>query len=369
MKKLSYILLFAVMAFAVSCHKDDDTLQRPEDDAWIMDVSLPVPIRFGSGSMMTKATDNTKAEFSVGDKIGVISLSRETSKDNLILLNESVSAKITDEKNIEFTTPQYYPLNSSDCYDFYAYFPFEAGSGVDATKYDATRKIYYKDFYGIKDRDILFAKAMNLKDEEAYRLNEDGFRDKYVPAFTPGEGKNPIEGYNAKYIRAIKDDANYIPNLYFEHVLTALNFKVSAIESEILENLEVNAITIKETYSDVTLVIAARYGSAYKAGQVIPVSASAKKDVAIKNLTLKPTLEGVEVGTMFLYPSASYKAELTITAKNGKVHTIEVPLSITGGYQAGTKYLINIGVHDLELVKCTYSLEPMNSVEQNIEIE
>ena len=55
MKRFSFIFLGALAILMAGCSKNEP--QVPDEDAWVYDLSLPVPIRFGSGIPATKGEE------------------------------------------------------------------------------------------------------------------------------------------------------------------------------------------------------------------------------------------------------------------------------------------------------------------------
>ena len=98
---------------------------EPEFEPWVNDLSLPVPIQFGTtGFEGTKAAPVDNVEHLAGREIGVFGINRNEDSDwtlsaNRLLTNE----KATYENGlIKFENTRFYPPESELNYTFYGYY-------------------------------------------------------------------------------------------------------------------------------------------------------------------------------------------------------------------------------------------------------
>ncbi len=216
--------MLAVVSFLTACQKHDDTLQGTREDAWMYDVTLPVPIQFGSMNEgpATKA-DITSIE---GLPLGVIAINNDESRDwtgkaTAAVLPEDdyiwdgfvKEMKLKTENKVEKVVFEdgntyYYPMNSSNSYDFYGYHPYSASVAVD---------------YSPNGLYVPF--SLDGKSEVLY-------------AHAAGKSSFGVKGFNAAYVRAIQRAgagayiSEFLPNLTFEHQLSKIKLQVVSGELE-----------------------------------------------------------------------------------------------------------------------------------------
>ncbi len=237
--------MLAVVSFLAACQKDN-ALQGTTEDAWVYDVTLPVPIQFGSSSSspLTKAIVDGIED--IGTELGIFGVDHEAWKGvegtytaGKFLFNDKdvhvVLAGIDDnKKTVAFDGGErFYPLYSQNNYTFYGYYPYRE-IGSSGTSYAILDDSGYKVKYDIGTTDILWAQSK-------------------------AEPFANLEGYNARYIRKIREhDAVYEarkPNLDFKHLLTALDFSIISDELQAVKNVEVTGIKVLNTYTDVVLMV------------------------------------------------------------------------------------------------------------------
>ncbi len=398
MKKLSYILLLAVVAFT-ACRKHDDTLQNPQEEAWVSDLTLPVPIQFSGNGVLTKALVE-----SLGDMEGTLGIvavdttvarwDRTVSGSILFTANEEIwgvaKAAVDSDGNIGFddgTGSRYYPMYSENNYTFYGYYPYDESvfSQISTTppvgsSSDKGFRVRYK----IGNVDILWGKA----------AAED---------YTPSGSSTTYKGYNARYIRKVREDKVYeakMPKMHFKHLLTALDFYLVS-ENATAQTVEITGIKILNTYQYASLLVAKRRQSAtdpeptYMSGTFLQEDfdndLAYPKDRIGVNLTVSEgitagkhggyiaTKEGLSMGTALLVPTPTpYSNEdlnavddestfyIEVSAKTSAdnyTSTIKSIFKLTApneGFLAGTRYKYNITVKDLEKLDIKVSLAGWN---------
>ncbi len=219
MKRFSIILLGALAMLMAGCSKDVYTASKESaSDDWQVNLDLPVPIEFGSGSVQTKAPINSMDDLltyvdengTIHPKpIGIYAIDKIAStivKEDLLLDNHRAYYIVNEggTKGLSLMQkgsqginhdPQYYPIVSEKSYDFYGYYartPDEAKVEISGET-----KLLVNVSVGSHKDDILWAKA------------------------TTGENS---DGYHARYIRKNPDKK---PTLDFKHVTSCLKFRAS----------------------------------------------------------------------------------------------------------------------------------------------
>lgn len=267
MKKTYLLIIAAALAFAGCSKNGPDTPRDP--NAWMYDESLPVPILMGNigAEPMTRAVVNDIKQITIGiygldvsdgqDAWSYGGAYNKSTKVNSILLNNE-EATVNDDGSVVFANgPMYYPLNSGNEFNFYAYHPRK---GTDTNLRCSGDGTYFYANYNIGYDDILWdeAKATDFeyeKDESTYR----------------------ISGYNAAYIRKVNEYGalnENLPKLELEHKLTALKFKLNAdiedAQALTAAGAVITGLSIDETYTKGTLIIADKRTTGNQTGQFIP---------------------------------------------------------------------------------------------------
>lgn len=264
MKKTYLLIIAAVLAFA-GCSKVGP--EHSDPNAWMFDESLPVPVLMGDmgAEPMTKAVVESIDNITLGiygldvsdgqDAWRLSGAYNKSIKVNSILVNNE-PATVTDGKVVFTNGTKYYPLNSSNRFNFYAYYPRKSTDTNLKCSDDGT---YFYANYTIGYDDILWDEA-EAKDFE-YEKDESTYR---------------ISGYNAAYIRKINEhgalDEN-LPRLELQHKLTALKFKLYATK-EAAQALNtagavITGLTIDDTYTKGSLIIADKRTTGNQKGKFI----------------------------------------------------------------------------------------------------
>ena len=180
------------------CSKNNP--QQPDPDAWVHDLSLPVPIQFGSPLPVTKAVGFVDASDLNGIDIGVYGLDKsadavwnlqDLTSGDVILANKK--GTITGGSIDLEGGPYYYPRVSDKNYTFYGYYPKTSPTTSDGGG------LYVN--VPLVNTDVLWARA---------------------------EAKG--DGYNAMYLRKIRSGSivDEVPTFNFEHSTTGLKFIAKA---------------------------------------------------------------------------------------------------------------------------------------------
>lgn len=320
MKRFSLIFLGVLaMTLMAGCSKNGPEV--PDEDAWVHDLSLPVPIQFGSGLPVTKASgfeDPTDLEDSV---IGVWGLAKnegavwgKNESEDVILNNKTGTIS---NGSIELDGgPYYYPRVSEKNFTFYGYYPKTIPTTVDGGS------LYVNVSLG--HTDIIWAKS---------------------------EAKG--DGYNARYLRDIRTNkvADVAPVFNFEHVTAGLKFIAVA-------NLDNG--THKDADFETTKIKKVRVLNVYKSGMLCVASqtdpaleGTITQLGSVSNVKLDeidetngpypcPTAQGTELGELFLYPdpdSEGFDVEVTVATKAWGDYTFKFN---TGKLSPKTKYTFNL---------------------------
>lgn len=261
-------------ALAVGCSKELPTVN---ENAWIYDESLPVPIQFGSLSsgMVTKAAVSNLGGLT-GKPIGVFAWG-EGSSDSMKASAESifpagfmraqVAGDITGgvgslkfwEKDAQASTKVYYPMSSKYDYSFYAYYTGEEPAlgtyGVNDYSIDVD---FSRPF-----TDILWGKCSD---------SDLQYNETTLPHLKYKENQI-IKGFNSRFSRAaakqvVVDKERYYPSIEFKHACSAFSFYAKADEdqssmtseklAELNEHVKINSVEITNVSTSAKLIVAAR---------------------------------------------------------------------------------------------------------------
>lgn len=372
MKTIQLISLSAAALALLACGKtQQDTTTAPapagNNSVEIENESVPVPIELGSGTA-TKAAMIDAAAFA-STKFGVLAIdvNAAATDANKVLLN-GVEAGNEQQGNEQqgfyyitnFTGgKRYYPLISKNNYTFFGYRTNEDGTYTLDEGYNAAN-------IALGYSDIIWAKA------EATTLPE-------IPGFVQYAGYN---GFNAKYIRAIKAIAGegdylrgtYAPKLHFNHITSALSFNIKAADADAEDSLEGKAtltgITLKNVKTTANLAVLTGALSTTAQADTLDV-----KTAAGETPTAAAFLEAGAVfgAPLFILPSAidnpyanngdGYSVVLRLLV-NGEAMTLD-PIALTlpaGGFEAGKAYKFTIAINSLEEIQIVTELEPWVNV-------
>lgn len=416
MKRFSIILLGALAILMAGCSKDVEPVSPPDENAWINDVSLPVPVLFNTSDLTasTKADDPgmidgaTLSERTVG-VVGINSAADSWGanysfdEDELLLDREVMT---TAEGNIVFTNPkEYYPMVSDKAYDFYGYYPCIEGkeiylgqmSGVDGSV--SGNQMILAD-YPIGYWDILWAGTTTAENDKVFNYIDEGSQ--------PQE----VTGYNAKYIRKVKqaemellnsvggneesltsDQAaqlaeirSHFPKLQFKHCLSAARFYVQAKDDYAAGTfvdggtpiLQITGLTLKDVHTTGCLIVAVKGepASTLTEGTIIGRKPTTSLELKKKDGTttidpITPTTDLQELGEgLMLLPGSATKTDggnvyyieaevrYTIAEHGEKTLDVKFPVMATNNFIEGKLYTFTIVFNSLEEVVIKTGLNP-----------
>lgn len=329
---------------------------EPEFEPWVNDLSLPVPIQFGTPDLLTpdtKAAPINGTSDLIDKRIGVFAIDRDatdwTSPEAILMNNVSASC---DGSKITFNPAQYYPVKSNKNYTFYGYYVYSAAVGNESD-FEPVPTADDDDGYYVTlpmgNIDYLWAKA-----EAKPYSNSNGTHN----------------GFNANYIREITKDgaSSYMPSFAFSHITAGVDIVVKADETESGANfsdIQICSIHVDDAVTQAKLCIAhktaAKEGTFVAADAVrgqIQMTAGSNNTVWLQNAGgFTPTTSGVPVGHgLFLYPGESYKVTVYYLseATNKKWTPFEFT---TAALEAGKKYTYTLLFHSSKAIEISVSLD------------
>ncbi len=332
MKKAFHIILLALpVLFAAGCSK---AAPAEDENAWVYDESLRVPVLFGSAASVDAATKAIQYGPVTGSvmntlDVGIVGVAEKESNatpvtwstdlDGSVLI-DNLGVTTTAEGAVVFSPKIYYPFGNKYAYSFYSYYPYTNSDGETATVQDGA----YRITYGLGNTDILWAEAV-------------------------AEDYNGTPGYNAAYCRAVKldgVDSQYYPKLQYRHLLTALVFRVVGKDTDI-ENydVKVTGMQITGTSSQATLCIADSNGA--QTGTLTGNEDGG--DIGFTSLEVVPTSEEAELCTILAMPASNYAARVTLTVDGANESSVDLKLGNTDGsteYRAGYIYYFTVTVNN-----------------------
>lgn len=325
--KTKYTLLMAIAAAMLSCSK---SAQPSEDEnAWVHDENLRVPIQFATSALNTKAINYGPISGSVMNSldVGVISVAEKESDGTAIEWSESLDGSILIDNlsvttsasgAIVFSPKLYYPFGNQYAYSFYSYYPYSNTQGQTAAVEDGA----YRITYSLGNTDILWAQSQA----------------------TEYEG---VMGYNAAYCRAVKLGAvenEYYPRLQYKHLLTALVFRIVGKDADIADyDVKVVGMQLIKTSSEATLCIADSKGveSGVLKGNEDGGS------IGFTDLDVAPATESKDLCTILAMPAANYTAAITLTVDGANQSTVQIPVgNEETAYNAGYIYYFTVTINN-----------------------
>lgn len=325
---------------------------EPEFEPWVNDLSLPVPIQFGTPNLVspdTKAAPITGVSALVGKRIGVFAIDKSsdnwTQSSESILMNNVIAS--SDGSKITFSPAQYYPVKSDKNFTFYGYYVYSAAVGNES------------DF-----------KPEPTVDNDGYYVTLPMGNIDYLWAKSEATAYNGLKGFNAKYIRAITkaSETRYMPVFNFAHITAGLDIKVQADSEESGEDfsdIQICSVRVDEAVTSAKLCIAHRTDSSKEGTFVsasttkgkIEMTAGSNNTVWLQNAgTFTPTTEGVIVGHgLFLYPGVTYK--VTVYYMSNATNKKWTPFTFTtSALQAGHKYTYTLLFHASKAIDISVSV-------------
>ena len=382
MNKSTFIILGLAAVLTVACSKKHapEQPQTPviEQEEWVSNESLPVPISIGQNTLdaaLTKAAPITDENIG-GTLFGVFGVDLEAdgawseTAEQVLLYDRYAKFEADKMQFVEATgdVQYYYPLITRFNYTFYG---FHTSSETDFTAYK-------NDFNGTFEgdalyteiplgrTDILWAKASatditgKLKEEDAVETTLKGFNAKYAR-------------YSRRWYPGTYTD--YQPLLTYQHLTSALHFYAVAEDEEAYNTLN-GKVTVKNL-SVIGIPTTAKLCIASKStegeGVLEPlVPATATDSLKMHNLAgvtdglgVTPTTgAGTEIGEgMFIIPqtAAGIEVSFTLTSPNGDVYFKDsIPVPQGGSFEAGKFYNFKILVRSLEEIVINADLSGWN---------
>ena len=325
---------------------------EPEFEPWVNDLSLPVPIQFGTPNLVspdTKAAPISGASALVGKRIGVFAIDKTDWTDSESILMNNVIAS-SDGSKITFNPTQYYPVKSDKNYTFYGYYVYSAAVGNESD-FEPTLKVDENGYYvtlPMGNIDYLWAKS-----EASTYTNSNG----------------SFDGFNAKYIREITkgDASDKMPKFEFKHITAGVDIKVQADPQEDgqdFSDIQICSVRVDEAVTSAKLCIAHKdsrkegtFVSASTTKGKIEMTAGDNNTVWLQNAgKFTPTTEGVIVGHgLFLYPGVTYK--VTVYYMSNATNKKWTPFTFTTDVlKAGHKYTYTLLFHASKAIDISVSV-------------
>lgn len=298
MKKFSIYVILLAAVLAVGCRKDRYDSELLDKDPWMYDYTLPVPLQFNiSNSLQTKALidDATDLKNDIDNNedryIGIFGLPKnkyvaetettaaqyEWADNNYCFWN--LKGTINDEGNsIQFVENgenklYYYPTSSVYNYSFFVYYPTDAII-IDSENEANNIGCYHPKSDGSYSTDVLTA-----------TVNIDGVSDiMWAKSIAGTAGDNgEYEGYNARYIRNNGEK----PSLKFEHLLTAIQFKIkyeASSSSSSKQPIKITSFVFNNVDTKATFYLAHRSTTSYDKFQGYLKTTSVKDNITVPSL-------------------------------------------------------------------------------------
>ena len=228
MKRLSTILLGALAIMMAGCSKDIEP-SSSNPDAWKTDITLPVPVEFGTPFVTTKADYINNMQD--GMRFGVFGVNAAATDLNNAddKLLDNFLAFYTAEKGFHLNSPRYYPMTNEKNYNFYAYYRAQGDPGrwfVD------NNKIYVAVEIGRED--VLYGSTKVTPHMESV-VGRGGFNGGYIRAVRSLQEANPGTDYSG-----------YTPSINFKHTTAAIQFYVKTASASSAEVFAAQGFKVAE---------------------------------------------------------------------------------------------------------------------------
>ena len=368
MKRFSIILFGALAILMASCSKHAQP--EPEFEPWVNDLSLPVPIQFGTPNLVspdTKAAPIKDASNLEGKRIGVFAIDKSSNNwtdSESILMNNVIAS--SDRGKITFSPTQYYPVKSDKNYTFYGYYVYSADVGYESDSEE----------------------PIPTGDQDGYYVTLPMGNIDYLWAKSEATAYNGLDGFNAKYIREITKGgagaSDKMPKFEFKHITAGVDIKVQADPQEAgatFTDIKICSVCVNDAVTKAKLCIAHRTKPSKEGTFVstdptpgkIEMTGGSNSTVWLENAgPFSPTIDGVTVGHgLFLYPGKAYK--VTVYYKSDATKNQWTPFTFTTStLQAGYKYTYTLLFHSSKSIDINVSVlgweegstgEPMDTSE------
>ena len=297
----------------------------------------------------------------------------ETQALKRIRLYNSEANKTNNQASI-----YYYPIQPSNNYNFYGYYPRQEDANV--TYGTNTVKVKFAATDGSVDL-ITGTQEENAPTMVAGSLfvNEDAENNTNTAA---------LDGYNSKYIRSIKyhnwlleeniqtekDKQRFVPNIKFEHRTALLQFFIVANDKQAGaqtppydDQLQTCSLRVKDLImEDVNTVATWEVKSneiEWSTPADLTMQTSDEYSEAWDGAAMKPADEkdnAKQAGYLMVQPKANYEVTLTVIAPTGDGDAIPAEqtttLTIPTEFKAGYKYNIYIQLYALQQVEISAEL-------------
>ena len=324
---------------------------EPEFEPWVNDLSLPVPIQFGTPNLVspdTKAAPIKDASNLEGKRIGVFAIDKSSNNwtdSESILMNNVIES--SDSGKITFSQTQYYPVKSDKNYTFYGYYVYSAAVGNESGFEPAP-----------------------AADPDGYYVTLPMGNIDYLWAKSEATVYNGLKGFNAKYIREITKGgaSDKMPKFEFKHITAGVDIKVQADPQETgatFTDIKICSVCVNDAVTKAKLCIAHKTNSSQEGTFVstdpttgkIEMTGGSNNTVWLENAgPFSPTIGGVTVGHgLFLYPGKTY--EVTVYYKSDATKNQWTPFTFTTKeLQAGYKYTYTLLFHSSKSIDISVSV-------------
>lgn len=363
MKRFSIIFFGALAMLLASCSKE--VVQNSDEEAWVHDLSLPVPVEFGAAGFEFETKADMITSANIADKrlkLFAVDIAQgsmnSTSNDNFLFAHEAAKVeggRIAFEGGVVW----YYPYASVYNYSFYAYYD---GTG-STTRSGAAGESRVVD--------------VDLKTNQCDILWASSHAKQY----------SGLDGFNARYIRKIKVDqkkGTYEPKMLLKHLTAAMVFKFRIETTGTNQDVAaLGAVKVK----DISVINVPTKGSmcvmhrdTTKEGTITNLNTIGSLTLDCSNIALGAVGQTQDVGTIFMFPTANktvkaqLNVEVPVTTVNGVVEkkvVVPVELSLVttseDGFEAGKKYEYTVVMKSPEKIEIVANIADWETGDADIE--
>ena len=231
MRRYRFISIFLLTIVLAGCHDDIKvgSSDMSGEDAWIYDLSLPVPVELSASSVSTKSAINSTSDM-VNKYFGVFAVDKNTddlrADDGLNMRNQNTRYDAVEGFRFGYPSERrqiFYPQSGDADFDFYTYYAFTKDDNVEIFPVESSARSISVLLPVARATDVLYGKA------------------------STGEG---MSGYNAEYARRYKGEPSYRPSFNLVHPTSGLSvaFRMDEASERIADNdsLILASITLKD---------------------------------------------------------------------------------------------------------------------------
>lgn len=343
-----YLTIISAAILVSACSKVADDMNpgiaQVDDDAWIYDESLPVPVEFEMPGISVETKAPMTQDGFKSAKVCILGLS-DGSGDPWLANTTNATTLIPNDHDGDFgfqlaegqlgegfSGKYFYPMDNAEAFSFYGYYPANSMSSGWAYISETHSRVLVK--YPIDGKtDILYAKS-EARDYDT--------------------GSGVLKGFTGEYIRKIRQDkkeSEYRPKLVFNHLLTRLDCTLKSVDAS--SSMKVKDIAILNTANSVELTVADKFKNDIEG--TLATKSTGNVSFRYQGETtfsagagVPLTQEGVRLDPIMLVPGASYSCQLTFD--NGqKSRPVELKLA-EGEFEAGKYYEMTFKVNSPEEV-------------------